>query len=190
MALDQASTRYAFSVEQWRRMGEAGLFQGDSHLELIDGEVFQMAAMAHPHHVCVMRLNHLFVHAVGEQALVSVQCPLQLDDYSEPEPDLALLHPGLDSWEGRAPLASDAFLVVEVADSTLNWDVSFKAPRYARAGVPELWVVDVNAMEIRVFGDPRPDGYANARRARRDETLVVGALPTVTLSVEGLLGPA
>ncbi|MGH9071260.1 MAG: Uma2 family endonuclease [Acidimicrobiales bacterium] len=190
MVLEQAPARHAFSVEEWRRMAEAGLFQGDSHVELLDGEVFQMAAMGHPHYACVLRLNHLLVNAVGDRALVSVQCPVQLDDYSEPEPDLALVKHGLDSPDGHIAMASDVFLIIEVADSTLNWDVNYKAPRYARAGVPQLWVVDVTAMEVRVFADPRPDGYATTRRARRSDTLVVETLPGVALNVDVLLGPA
>ncbi len=170
-------------------MGEAGLFDEDSRVELIDGEVFQMAAIGHPHFVCVNRLNRLLVMAVGGRAVVSVQNPVQLDDYSEPQPDLAVLDPAMDDYDGVNPLAKDVYLLVEVADTTLNWDIGFKTPRYARAGIPACWVVGLNAGEVVVHVDPGPDGYRSVHRAQPGEVLEVESLPGVEVSVAEVLGP-
>lgn len=184
-----APTRYAFSVDEWHRMGEAGLFDEDSRLELLDGEVVTMPPIGSRHLACVNRLTRLLVVAVVEQAIVSVQNPVRLDDHSEPQPDLALLHPRLDDDDEATPRADDTFLIVEVADRSLAWDRDRKAPRFAAAGSPACWIVDLTAGEILVFGGPGPTGYRDLHRAARGETLHVPGLPSVVLTVDDVLGP-
>ncbi|MDQ6783138.1 MAG: Uma2 family endonuclease [Actinomycetota bacterium] len=183
-------TRYAFSVEEWHRMGEAGLFDEDARVELVGGEVVKMTPIGNHHLASVNRLNRLFVVAVGERAIVSIQNPVRLDDHSEPQPDVALLHPRADDYAGATPGPGDAFLIVEVADSSLAWDRDEKAPRYGAAGVPMCWVADLNAGEVLVFSGPGPMGYRDLHRAQRGEDLVVKGLSGVAVSVEQVLGTA
>ncbi len=170
-------------------MGEAGLFDEDARVELVGGEVVKMTPIGNHHLVCVNRLNRLFVVAVGERAIVSIQNPVRLDDHSEPQPDVALLHPRADDQSGPVPCADDAFLVVEVADSSMAWDKDEKAPRYGAAGVPTCWVVDLTFGEVLVFSGPGTTGYRDLHRARRGETLEVEGLPGVSISVDEVLGP-
>lgn len=171
-------------------MGEAGLFNEDSRVELIDGEVYKMAAIGHPHLGCVNRLNRVLGRAVEDRAVLSIQNPVRLDDYSEPEPDVVLLHPRADFYSGATPTGADVFVLIEVSDSSLRFDVDSKAPRYAAAGVPACWMVDLSGDEILVMTGPGPKGFATIHHARRGETLVVEGLPGVEFSVDELLGPA
>ncbi len=182
--------RYAFSVDEWHRMGEVGIFDEDSRVELLDGEVFTMAPIGNRHLACVNRITRLFVVAVGEQAIVSVQNPIRLDDHSETQPDVALLHPRADNGARLPPGAEDVLVVVEVADSSLAWDRDVKAPRYGAAGVPRCWVVDLTGGEILVLSAPGPSGYHDLHRAQRGETLEVAGLPGVAIVVDEVLGAA
>lgn len=185
-----SGTRYAFSVEDWHRMGEAGLFDEDSRVELLDGEVVWMSPIGSRHASCVNRLNHLLVLAVGTQAIVSVQNPVRLDDWSEPQPDFALLHPQADYYAAATPRPEDTFLLVEVADSSLAWDRDRKAPRYGATGVPAYWVIDLGGDEVLVHGGAGPAGYGDLHHAQRGEMLEVPGRPGVAFSVDDLLGLA
>lgn len=158
-------------------------------MELIDGEAYEKMTPGPPHLGCVNRLTRLLVPAVGRRALVSVQNPVRLDDYSEPEPDVALLHPRADDYSGATPTGNDVYLLIEVSDSSLRFDVDFKSQRYAKAGVPALWVIDLTGDEILVMTGPGPMGFATAHHARRGETLAVDDLPGAGFSVDELLGP-
>jgi Uma2 family endonuclease len=169
-------------------MGHTGLFDEDSRIELLDGELIEMAPIGNRHLVCVNRLTRLLVVAAGARAIVSVQNPVRLDDHSEPQPDMVLLRPDADDPAGPVPSGGDCFLVVEVADSSLTWDRDRKAPRYAAAGIPNCWIVDLVAGEILVQSGPGPSGYRDLHRAQGGETLEVPELPGVNVSVDEVLG--
>lgn len=186
-AVAAPGTRYAFSVEEWHRMGEAGLFDEDSRIELLDGELIEMTPIGNRHLVCVNRLTRLLVVGVEDGAIVSVQNPVRLDDRSEPQPDLVLLKPGADDPAGPMPGGGDCFLVVEVADSSLAWDRDRKAPRYAAAGIPSCWIVDLSAGEVLVLSGAGPSGYRDLHHALRGETLDVPGLSGVTIRVDDVL---
>lgn len=182
--------RRAFSVEEYHLMGEAGLFCGGPRVELLDGEVLEMAAMGSRHVVCVMRLIPLLQDVAGSAAVVSIQLPLRLDNRSEPEPDAALLRAPVGRYDTAIPAAADALLVIEVSDSTLAYDRDVKADHYGAAGIEGCWVVDLEGNEVLVFGGPCAAGYSDLHRAQRGEVLAVPGLPGVTVAVEDLLGPA
>lgn len=171
-------------------MGEVGIFNEDSRVELLDGEILTMAPIGNRHLACVNRLTRLLVVAVGDQAIVSVQNPVRLDDHSEPQPDLALFHPRADNGDRLPPGAADVFLIVEVADSSLAWDRDAKAPRYGAAGVPVCWIVDLAVAEILVLSGPGPGGYRDLHRAQSGETLEVPGLPGGVVGVDEILGAA
>jgi Uma2 family endonuclease len=182
--------RHAFTVDEWHRMGEAGLFVGEiRRTELLDGEIVEMAAIGSRHAACVDRLTVLMVGAVAGRAVVRVQNPVGLDERSEPQPDLALLHPPLDQYLAGHPGPADVFLLVEVSDTSLGFDRDTKAPAYGRAGVVETWVVDLEREVALIFGHPGPDGYRERQEVGRGGQLEVTALPGVTIAVDDVLGP-
>lgn len=164
----------ALTVAQYHALAEAGLFHEDDRVELLDGHLIAMSPVGGPHLTVVNRLSRwLTLHAGA--AVVSVQNPLRLNDRSEPEPDVVLLRPGSD--DGRVPTAADALLVVEVSDRTLGYDRGVKRDRYARAGVPEVWVVGVEGRFVEVARGPEADGaYGEVRRVGLDGAVSVAAL--------------
>ncbi|XSG84354.1 MAG: Uma2 family endonuclease, partial [Methylohalobius sp. ZOD2] len=155
--------RHRISVEEYRRMGEAGIFSEDDRVELIEGEIFDMTPIGHQHAGLVNRLNRLLVMAAGGRAVVSVQNPLRLSEQSEPQPDLALLKPRADDYQGAAATATDVLLVVEVADTSRDYDRTVKIPLYAQHDIPEAWLIDLPGKVVEVYRDPSPDGYRDAQ---------------------------
>ena len=160
-------------------MAEVGLIRPDERVELLDGRLIAMSPVGGPHLTVVSRIAEHFVltfAAPPRRAVVSVQNPIRLHDRSEPEPDVALLRPEADN--GRVPTAADALLVVEVADATLAFDRTVKRVRYARAGIPAVWIVAVAERYVEVARGPQADGaYAEVRRIGLDGHLDVAAFP-------------
>lgn len=136
-------TRHRFTVAEFHQMADAGIFTEDHRVELLDGEIVDMSPIGHRHAACVDRLNRLFVIRVGDAAQVRIQNPIVLDDYSEPEPDVALIRPRPDFYESAHPTPGEVFLVVEVADATYETDRRIKIPLYAQSGIREVWLVDL-----------------------------------------------
>jgi Uma2 family endonuclease len=179
-----------FTVDEYERMGQAGILSEDDRVELIDGEIIEMAPIGTQHAAVVTRLNDVFSPQVRPQALVSVQNPLHADPHSEPQPDLMLVKRRDDYYSSAHPRGPDVVLVVEVSDATLEYDRGVKVPLYARAGIPEVWVVAIPDEEIEVFRRPSAEGYRSVTRRRRGDVLSVEALPGVSLTVEQVLGEA
>ena len=170
-------------------MGDTGLLGEDDRVELVEGEIIDMAPIGSRHNACVARLTRQLVSRLGERAIVFVQSSVRMSDLSEPQPDIAVLVPRDDFYAGALPGPAAVLLVVEVADTTVGWDRGVKIPMYGRAGVAEAWVVDINAEVIDIWTDPGPEGYAVTRRAGRgDELNVAGVTVTVTVTVDDILG--
>ncbi len=181
--------RYRFTVEEYERMGATGVLGPDDRVELIDGEIVAMAPIGSPHAGCVNRLTHLLSTLAGGRAVVQVQNPVRLDARSEPQPDLALLRPRADFYAAGHPGPADVLLVVEVADTTLDYDLGVKVPLYAGAGIPATWVVDLSGGVVHAFSEPGPGGYQTTLLAAPGDTLVVGGLgEEATVVVEEVLG--
>ena len=166
-------------------MAEAGLLAPDDRVELIEGEIIDMAAIGSRHAACVNRLTELLITRLAGRATIGVQNPVRLSDLSEPQPDLAVLQHRPDFYASGHPAPADVLLVVEVADTTLAWDRNVKAPLYGRAGVAEVWVVDLTAEGVDVLMGPHSEGYSDARRAGRGDVLEVAG---ATISVDEILG--
>lgn len=166
-----------FTVEEFHIMFEAGIFGNTDHarVELIGGEVYEMAPVGSNHAACVKRLNALFKR-IGGEFVIGVQDPIRLEDSSEPEPDISLLKPRDDFYATAHPRPEDVLLAIEVSDTTLAFDVNVKLPAYARAGISEVWIVDLNSDIINVHTNPKPDGYRNTLRARKNETFTSGVV--------------
>jgi Uma2 family endonuclease len=148
-----------FRVEDYHRMGEAGILGPELRTELIDGEVVEMPPIGHPHAGTVKLLANLLKERLGTAVVVSVQDPVWLNDYSEPLPDIALLRPRADYYRNSHPTPDDVLLLIEVADTSVAYDRDVKLPRYARAGIPEAWLVDLGSRRLTVCRHPVGDAY-------------------------------
>ncbi|MEL6443156.1 MAG: Uma2 family endonuclease [Bacteroidota bacterium] len=182
---------YRFTVEEYHAIGEMGVLDRETRVELIDGQILTMSPVGRPHLLTVNRLTRLLVRAVGEEAIVSVQNPVRLDDGTEPEPDLALLRP--DS-EDHFPTAADTLLVIEVADATEAFDRNVKLPRYAAVGVPEVWLVlvgdDHGPGRAEIHRLPGPTGYGIVEQHGPDGALTIAAFPDLApIPVADVLPP-
>jgi Uma2 family endonuclease len=178
--------RHPVSAEEYLRMGEACVFAPDARLELIAGEIVEMAPIGSPHAGMVNTLNRLFGGLAGDRALVSVQNPLIIGERSVPQPDLALLKPRADNYTSSHPTAADVLLVVEVSDATLRFDIGTKIPLYARSGIAEAWVVDLRERAVRVFREPGAGGYRTNLTAAGEESVSALLLPAVTVALREL----
>ncbi|GIW50689.1 MAG: hypothetical protein KatS3mg081_0044 [Gemmatimonadales bacterium] len=147
-----------FTVAEYHKMAEAGILGEDDRVELLEGELVAMAPIGSRHATCVRRLNYLLSRGVGERAIVDVQNPIRLSEYSEPQPDLALLKPRPDFYAAAHPGPEDVLLVVEVAETSADYDREVKIPLYARAGIPEVWLVDLAGAQIETFRQPAQGG--------------------------------
>lgn len=167
-------------------MGETGVFAPEARLELIEGEIVEIAPIGSRHAGAVKILNRLLGRLVGERAIVSVQDPLIIGERSVPQPDLALLRPRADSYSGAHPTPADVLLVVEIADTTLAFDIGTKVPLYARAGIPEAWVIDLQERAVRVFRDPSANGYRQSFTVSGDDSVAAAMLPGVVVALPAL----
>ena len=180
--------RHKFTVEEYHRMAEAGILSEDDRVELIEGEIVEMAPIGSRHAACVNRLNRFF-SSLEKKVIVSVQNPVRLGEDSEPQPDVALLKPRADFYASGYPGAEDVLLVVEVAETSAKDDREMKVPLYARHGVSEVWLVDLGAEVVEVYREPSPEGYRQVWRAGRGEVLVPQQVPDLRVPVEAILGP-
>lgn len=186
MAMPLAHRR--FTVDEYHRMAEVGILGEDDRVELLDGEIVLMTPMGSRHWSTVARLTERFRDLVGNRAVVSVQLPVRLGRYAEPEPDLALLTRRENFYADRLPEARDVLLVIEVADSSRRTDRERKLPLYARAGIAEVWLIDLPRDVIEVYREPVAGSYRSVQTVARDSTLAILKLPGVTLPAPEVLG--
>jgi len=177
-----------FTVDEYYRMAETGILAPDDRVELLDGEIVEMSPIGPRHAATVTRLEHLFHRLVGDHAIVRGQNPVRLDGYSEPEPDIALLMPRPDFYAADHPTPRDVLLIVEVADTSLRYDRHTKLPGYARAGIPEVWLVDLTADRVERYREPSGDTYADQQILGPEATLTPLLLPDVKIRIGEILG--
>lgn len=157
-------SRRPFTVTEFEQMVEAGILNEDDRVELLDGDIVTMSPIGRRHAACVKRLNALFSRLFRGRAIVSVQDPIRLNDYSDPEPDIALLVPRDDFYATGHPGPKDVLLAVEVADRSLALDLGTKIPMYARARIAEAWLIDLKTDTITVFTEPKNGRYTTSAK--------------------------
>ena len=182
------SVRHRFTVDEYHRMSETGIFVEDDRVELIDGEIVEMTPIGVRHAACVRRLNRLFSGRLGERAIVDVQNPIRVREQSEPQPDVALLRPRPDLYAPAHPGPGDVLLLVEVAETSAHLERAVKVPLYARAGIQEVWLVDLAGEVIEVYRRPLPERYQELQRVGRGQQLSSQAFPDLSLAVDDILG--
>ena len=180
-------THYRFTVDKYYAMADAGILKDNARVELIEGEIVEMAPIGNRHASCVDRLVDLLTLLTRQQAITRVQNPVHINEYSTVEPDLMLLNRRDDFYVSGRPRPSDVLLLVEVSDATLLYDRNVKLPIYAEAGIVEVWIVDLQSMQLEIFWQPSSDGYALSRILSSGDSVSPVAFPDVSLAVDDIL---
>ena len=178
--------RHRVTVRDFHRMAEAGILSAQDRVELIEGEIIDMTPIGPRHADVVDRLAARLIRMLPPQYLVRIQNPLTLGDASEPQPDVAIV---VDrSYATAHPGAGDTRLVVEVSDATLDYDRDVKLPLYARAGIPEVWIVNLQASQLEIFRVPGEGRYREVLHPGPDERVSPLAVPAIALKPSDLFG--
>lgn len=177
------------TVDEYHRMAEAGIFRDDERVELLDGVVIRVPPPSPPHSDATDRIGELFYERFRERARVGIQRPVLLDDLSEPEPDVVLLRRRDEGYRDRHPGPDDVLLAVEVSRSSLAFDHRKKLRAYARAGIAEVWIVDLVHRRVEACAEPRDGRYAVTRIAKPGDQLAPRAFPDDAMPVASFLPP-
>jgi Uma2 family endonuclease len=180
-------TAHRFTVEDYHRMADTGVLKPDARVELLNGQIIDMAPIGPFHGGLTNRLNRLFTGFSRNRFLVSAQNPVRLDEHSEPQPDLMLLKPAADDYTSRLPGPQDVFLLIEVADSTLAFDRREKLPAYGRAGIGEVWIINLPEQCVEIYREPHFTGYGVNTIHKQNATVSPQAFPDATVEVSVLL---
>ena len=175
-----------FTVEQFQLMYERGVFADSDRYELINGEIIAMSPIGRKHAACVNRLVATFTHKFGSQVVLSVQNSIQLANKLQPQPDIAVLKYRDDFYEDALPTPADILLIIEVADSSLEYDRDVKANLYAAAEIPQMWLFDVNTKMITGFSQPSELGYKQIYRYTQGDRLSILAFDDVVFEWQEL----
>lgn len=179
---------HRFTIEDYYGMAEAGILAPDARVELLEGQILDMMPIGPFHSGTVNRLTNLFTRRSADRWITCGQNPVRMSERSEPQPDFALLRPREDFYTSAHPTPADVFLLVEVADSSVRFDREEKLPAYARAGIPEFWLINLVERVIEVYWDPSAAGtYASSQLLRPGESIAPAAFPDAALSVAELL---
>jgi len=181
------SHKFLLTTDQYHLMHEAGVFQDGDRLELVNGEIQTMSPIGRKHVACIIRLVKLFEKKLGDRVMVSAQNSIRLNNHAEPQPDIAILKWRDDFYHEALPTPDDILLIIEVADSSIDYDRHVKAPLYAAAAIPEMWLFDVNQKTIEGYSQPSPNGYKLLRRYDEGDKLSILAFPDVTFNWNELL---
>lgn len=179
-------TRKLFTVDDCLRMEEAGILSPNDHVELIGGEILVMSPIGPRHGTAVDRTSRALGRLAGD-AIVRTQGTVVLDRFAAPLPDIALLRPKADDYVSRNPGPDDIILIIEVADSSLEYDTTVKLGLYAILGIPEYWVADLQNNRLLVYSRPEGDAYLQPRELHRGNTVAPLLLPDCRISVDLLL---
>lgn len=179
---------HRFNIETYHRLISAGILHEDDRIELIEGRIVDMTPIGTRHSACVKRLNSIFSHKLQGIAIVSVQDPVQLsEEQSEPQPDISLLKYREDFYSSELPKAEDVLLIVEVGDTSVEYDREIKIPLYARANIQEVWLVNLLKDCIEVHSSPRSGGYESIKIIRNTQTISPKNFPNIDLAANQIL---
>ena len=177
------------TVEEYHRMGDTGIISPDEEVELIEGQILEKPMKGTTHSAVNKYLEKLLENCLGDEVLVRVQDPIRLDNYSEPEPDIAVVKPDDFYYASHHPTPPEIYLIVEIADTTLKRDTEFKAKVYAKAGINDYWVLDITNRQLYAFREPTATGYQNQQIFSEDATISPVAFPNITINISEMLRP-
>ena len=171
-----------FTVGQYHQMIESGILTKGDRVELIEGEIIEMSPVGRKHAACVDRLNELLVLKLATKAIIRVQNPILLSNNSQPQPDLAILRRRDDFYRNEHPQVQDIFALIEVSDTTIEYDRNIKIPLYAANGIAEVWIVNLNEQVIEVYSSPTQINYEQVDTFNQQQTLNFQAFPNIFFS--------
>jgi Uma2 family endonuclease len=177
---------HLLTVDDYHKMGQAGILREDDRVELIEGELIDMSPIGSDHAGMVMQLIAVLSPAVSGRAIVSPQNPVRLGAHSEPQPDIAILRYRPGFYRASHPQPEDVLLLIEVADTTIHYDRDVKIPLYARHGIPEVWLIDLQQERVEIYLQPSSDGYRQTLRPAKDGRISPSLLPDVSLLIADL----
>ena len=180
-------TKHLTDLDEWRRLGEANIFPPGNRIELINGEILDMAPIGFNHAGHLKRINNLLTILVTGRAIVSVQDPLQLGDISEPEPDFMLLKPNTDYYSSRHPTADDVLLLIEVSDTSLQFDQNQNLLLYALHSIPEYWLLNLSDVCLEVYRKPNGEVYAEKTTLYPGDSVTLSQLTDISIQVSDIL---
>jgi Uma2 family endonuclease len=180
--------RRHFNITEYYRMTAAGVLSEDDRVELIEGEIVEINPIGSRHAACVGRLTEVLGRLAGGEAIVWVQNPVQINDYSEPLPDVTLLKRRNDFYAQANPQPADVLLIIEVADSSVEYDRDIKIPLYAGVGIPEVWLVNLPKETIEIYTQAIGDTYREIRVVKRGESLAAKSIPSLVIDADVVLG--
>jgi Uma2 family endonuclease len=180
--------RRRFSVADYHRMAEAGILGERDRVELIDGEIINKSPIGFRHMAAVDRLTRLLTGALEAHAIVRVQGSVRLNDQSEPEPDFAILRPRPDFYATGPTTPGDVLWLIEVMDTSADYDRKIKLRVYARAGIAEVWLVDLNQDQVETYSRPLRGAFTEARIRYREQSVSSEAFPDLAFGVSDILG--
>jgi Uma2 family endonuclease len=186
--MELALKKYQLTVDDFNYMAENGRFSPTDRLELIEGEIYEMSPIGRLHARCVDLLNHFLNKYSAEDVIVRVQSPVILDDLTEPQPDISILRFQADFYKQSHPKPADVLLIIEVADSTVEYDRTIKFPKYATAGIPETWLINLEAERIEVHSNPKANIYGMVKIYQRGEEVLSETMPELKLKADDILG--
>ncbi|EAZ92314.1 Uma2 family endonuclease [Crocosphaera chwakensis] len=179
-----------WTVEDYHRMVEVGLLQPDEAVELVAGQIIQkMSPQGTPHATTIRIVSRLLEKRLGEKALVQTQLPIQLNNFSEPEPDIAIIVADELLYLDHHPFPSEVYLIIEIADSTLKRDCQIKAIDYGSSGIKDYWVLDINNRCLHLFRNGTEQGYEKETILQENETVSLLAFPDLKIEVGEMLPP-
>lgn len=179
-----------WTVRDYHRMVEAGILHPDERVELIAGQIIRMSPKGTAHEAAITRLERMLRRQLGDRVIIRLQSPIQLNDHSEPEPDVAVVQADPLDYEDHHPTPPEIYLLIEVADSSFKFDCETKAQLYARSGVVDYWVLDVNDRQLHVFRNFDQTGYQSHEILGETESLIPLSFSDVSVSVAEMFGRA
>ena len=185
--LNQANIRLITTAD-YHRMAAVGIFAADERVELIAGQIIQKMPKGSVHSALCKRIEKLLEKRLEEKVLVRMQDPVLLDNYSEPEPDIAVVHPKTNFYADRHPTSDEVYLIIEISDTTLKQDLGVKANLYAAAGIIDYWVFNVAMQQLHVFREPQADGYQRQIILKSQQSISLLAFPSPSVTVQECFG--
>lgn len=177
------------TTSEYEQMIAAGIFKEDDRVELLEGVIVEMSPKGMKHATSTDRAARHFIRTLGDRVIVRNQNPILLNDYSEPEPDLVLAAPEEAEYSFRHPQPEDIYLILEVADTTLSYDRNSKGMSYAKSGIIQYLILNLNEMEIEDYQEPSADGYRQKQTYKAGQNFKLVAFPNITVKVRDLLPP-
>ena len=186
--MNTALSIHRFTVKEYHKLAESNILSEDDRVELIEGRIVDMTPIGSKHAACVSRLNEIFSEKLQKRAIINIQNPICLTEYSEPEPDIAIIKRRPDFYAEQLPQPADILLIIEVSDSSLDYDCETKIPLYAKANIPEVWLVNLIENIVEIYSTPSPEGYNVITKRHHNQIISPKSFHDITLTVSEIFG--